>query len=615
MRLGRCFQALLCWIALACAHPAASAQGKPAADVGQRYALVIGNSSYRHATTLLNPVNDSRALCAALKDLRFKTSCHENLPDRRKLREAVRAFTQQLKPEDVALFYFAGHGVEVDGENYLIPTEADMPERSYVEDEALRLGFIFDELRASRVRLSILILDACRNNPFEKVRAATGSGLSAPASLPAGSILIFPTAPGKVASDGAGRNGLFTSHVLQHIRTAGITIEEMFKRVIDGVRTETARSRFEQVPWMNLSFTGEFCFVGCGTRVSTDQYLALVRDKEQIEQVTAELQARLAERQDEVARFRQQVHLMEARLSRQQQDASLSRSERETLLSEREALTVQTAKLSRQQSDIARVYDELALLKREQAEYQARQAQMAMASTRIVQLEQQLAQQEERKIVLQSAELDSVRRERAQLLEQQQRNQQLQAQLQDSRLKLERLQAELAVVDQQQRELDQYRQRVSRLESEGRSKDVALAALRVDLETRQQELTGVHKRLAELQQQLQATAGDARVTQATAERLREERNGLVESSRLLAERERELKLLREQLVQLELQQTRPQAAGMQRDVEVLQARLKEYDQQQQQLNAYKSRLAEAESLLKDAAAAAVKRAAFVAPVL
>jgi uncharacterized caspase-like protein len=590
--------------------------GNPPSEIGLRHALVIGNAAYRNAVPLANPVNDSQALCATLRALRFQTACLQDIPDRRRLRDAIHAFTQRLKPDDVALIYFAGHGIEVDGENFLIPTEADLPSRSYVQDEALRLGFVFDELREARVRLSILILDACRNNPFTKMRSSVGTGLSAPAALPAGSILIFPTAPGQVAYDGTGRNGLFTSHLLKHISTPGITIEEMFKRVIDGVRTESSRYRMEQVPWMNLSFTGEFCFVGCGTRVSTEQYLALMREKQQVETITAELQARLAARQDEIEAFRQQMQAMEARLSQQQEDTTLSRSDREALAAEREELTGKTARLAQQQVEITRLHDELGRLQREQGEYQRREQDMRVSKDRIAQLEQQLSLQEDRKITLQAAQLASLRQERDELLTQQQRNENLQAQLQETRQKLERLQAALAEVDLQKRELDEYRVRIARLESEGRHKDAALMAMRTDLETREKELAGVRKRLSTLQDQLQTTAQDSRVSQSSLAKLREERDGLVESSRLLADRDRELRLVRERLVRLESMRPQQQSdPAAQREVQALRTRLQEYDQQQVQLNAYKKRLAEAEVLLNDAAAAAVKRAAFVAPAL
>lgn len=648
--------------------PAVADGGK---EVGRRYALVIGNAAYRHVTPLANPVNDSVALCAALKSLRFETDCRQNLPDRRSIRDAVRNFTKGLKPEDVALIYFAGHGIEVDGENYLIPTEADLPTRSYVEDEAMRMGFIFDELREARVRLSILILDACRNNPFSKVRSTVGTGLSAPGSMPAGSIVIFPTAPGKVAHDGSGKHGLFTTHLLNHLNAPGITIEEMFKRVIDGVRQESLRYKVEQIPWMNLSFTGEFCFVGCGTRVSTEQYQALVREKEQVDRITAELQGKLTERQAEVDVVKLRMQALESRLSRQQLDASLSRSEQATLAAERQELASKTAQVAQQQVELARMNDELARLQRGQQDFQRRETEMVVANERIALLEQQLKTQEERGFSRPSGEATRLQKEKAELVRQQQSQDVLRAELSETRQKLERMQQALAMVDRQRQELDAYKARMARLESEGQKKDEALRMMRGDLDARERELASVRTRLTTLQDQLLARSQDSKMSESALAKLREERDALVQSSRLLTERDRELRVAREQLQRLEARQTetsqreqnisayqsriaqlerqlteaqanRLPATEMaslsrerdeltarneslrnqarmdhenQRELEELRKRLQNYDQQHAQLSAYKNRLAEAEQRLKDAAAATVKGAAIVPPAL
>lgn len=595
----------------AAAATAPAAKPDAGQEIGRRHALVIGNAAYKNISPLKNPVNDSQAICESLKALRFDTICRRDVPDRRSLREAVREMTKKLRPEDVALFYFAGHGVEIDGENYLVPTTADVPARSYVEDEALRLGFVFDELREAKVRLSIIILDACRDNPFGKVRSANSGGLSAPAAVPAGSIIIFPTAPGRVAYDGAGRNGLFTTHLLRHLSSPGITIEEMFKRVIDGVRFDSSRQGQEQVPWMNLSFTGEFCFVGCGTRVSTEQFLALVNEKQQVERMTSELQSQLAERQNEVSEFRRRMSEMEVRLARQQQDSSLSRPQQQALQAQQQEHASQTIRLREQEAELARLNGELEALKRDQVEVQRREAQVIAANQRIDELERQLTQQDERRVKLGNSEIDRLRQERASLLKQREADEALRQELQEARSRLERMQSALATVDRQQRELEAYRVRIARLESDSQNKDKALAAMRNDLVVREQELGAVRERLTQLQDQLRARTQDSKISETVLGKLRQERDALVESSRLLAERDRELNALRQQLVKLESNQAEP-ARGA---VDDLRARLSRYDQQQAELNSYKSRLADAEKRLKDAAANAVRDAAFVAPAL
>lgn len=585
---------------------AAAASG----DIGRRFALVIGNASYESIPSLRNPVNDSRAICESLRALQFQTDCRHDIADRRTLREAVRELRKKLRPEDVALFYFAGHGIEVDGENFLVPTKATMPDRSYVEDEALRLSYVFEELRESKVRLSIVMLDACRDNPFGKTRSlGTKGGLSAPSTVPAGSIIIFPTAPGQVAYDGSGNNGLFTSHLLKHLNTPGVTVEEMFKRVIDGVRADSSRRGQEQVPWMNLSFTGEFCFVGCGTRVSADQYMALIQEKQQIEKLSTDLQGQLAERRNEVAEFRRRMSEMETRLLRQQSDRTLNADQQRALASERAEHTASVARLRDQEAELARLNTELERVRQVQGELLRKEKDLTVAHQRIGELERQLQLSEDRRITLASSEIEKLRREHQALLAQRQNEGPLRQELTDARARLERLQTTMATVERQQRELEAYRERIARLESDSQSKDQTLAAMRADLATRESELNTVRDRLSALQSQLVARSQDRKISESVMTGLRQERDALVESSRLLAERERELTAVREQLRKLE--STR--SGSTPQEVVDLRERLARYDRQQSELNTYKSRLADAEKRLTDAAAAAVRGAAFVAP--
>lgn len=626
--------ALLAWLGLA--PLTASAQAAP--EAGRRHALVVGNAGYVGMTPLKNPVNDSAAVCDALKELRFQTQCLHDVTSRRSLGDAVREFAKRLEPSDVALFYFAGHGVEVDGQNYLIPTTARIESGPDVEEEALRLGFVFDVLRAAGVRLSIIILDACRNNPYGSVRAIRGAGLAAPARMPGGSVLIFPTAPGGVAHDGSGANGLFTSHLLQHVKAPGITIEEMFKRVVDGVRVESKRySREEQLPWMNLSFSGEFCFAACGTRVSSEQFQLLLREKQQVERLVADLQGQLVERQTEVAGFRLRMTEMELRLGRQSADTGLSRTQREELEWERAEHARKSVRLKEQEVELARLGAELRRFEQERAPQRLALAQV----------------------------------ERDDPQQQQARSAGLRQELAEARGKLDQLQDALDLVKRQQRELDEYRQRVARLEAESLGKDRLIEAMRAGLDSRERELEGVRSRLGLLQQQLDLNWRERDISQQVLAKLREERDQLVESSRQLAVRDRELAAVRQELLRLEglrnaattaerqladagsrtrsiearlaspeaerlppselaalrrerdqlvasneaLRRTLASQQAARTELDDLRERLARYDQQQVELASYRSRLADAEKRLKDAATATVKGAAFVAPAL
>jgi len=216
----------------------------PDFQAGNRHALVVGNAAYKSAPVLENSVNDSREICNSLKKLGFQATCASDIKTKGAFKELVSKFVSGVKKGDVILFYFAGHGVEMDGENYLVPTLAEFRSRSYFEDEALRVNYILEELAATGSRLSVVILDACRDNPFgAKSRSAMGRGLAVPTRAPAGSIIIFPTSPGKVALDsGSGsQNGLFTKYLLTNINTPGLEVENMFKRVIEGVKSESEK--------------------------------------------------------------------------------------------------------------------------------------------------------------------------------------------------------------------------------------------------------------------------------------------------------------------------------------------------------------------------------------
>ena len=524
-------------------------------DTGKRFALVIGNAKYRYVPTLDNPGNDSEDICAALKDLRFVTDCRKNVPTRKNLRDAVAEFTRKLGPEDVALFYFAGHGIEVDGENYLIPTEADIRKKTYVEDETLRVGFVFDELRSAGARLSIIILDACRNNPFNRVRSTVGTGLAIPSSLPSGSIIIFPTAPGKTALDGDGRNGIFTKHFLGNIKTGGITIEDMFKRVIHGVSSDAKQLGGEQIPWMNLSFTGEFCFVGCGTRVNTDEYLAMVRQKELIEATTRSLQSELDARQGEVALFKERMVTLERALEGQRASASLSKDELMRIDREKAELAAKSLQISAQEEELRRVKSELSKLESKKLEFSRSEKEVAAANERIAHLEQQIALQFERKIDLNQNELVAIKHERDELLARNRELQQMQIEVTSAKTELESLRNKLAKYDQHRKELDEYKVRMARLEAESRQKDDSVRQLRTELENRQGELTSFRDRMAILQRQLDEQKTTPRLSEFDLNQLKREREGLAAKTEQLAAREQEIKEAQKKLAALEANRT------------------------------------------------------------
>ncbi len=218
-----------------------------------KVALVVGNAAYPSAP-LRNPVNDAGAIAARLKAIGFDVTLKTNVTQREMTR-AVSQFGQAIKPGSVALFYYAGHGMQVRGRNFLIPVDADIQSEASVRSEAVDLDLVLEQLGPSR--LGMVILDACRNNPFEgRFRSSRGSGL-AQVDAPKGTLLAYATAPGKVASDGDGANGLYTAELLKAMDTPGAKVEDVFKAVRVNVIKATAG---EQVPWESSSLTGDYYF-------------------------------------------------------------------------------------------------------------------------------------------------------------------------------------------------------------------------------------------------------------------------------------------------------------------------------------------------------------------
>jgi uncharacterized caspase-like protein len=223
---------------------------------GGRYALVIGNSAYPDKP-LKNPANDARDVARALERLGFDVQLKTDAK-LREIEEAIGQFGAKLRRGGVGLFYYAGHGVQVQGVNYLVPIGARLSSESDVKYECVDAGRVLGKMEDAGNELNLVILDACRNNPFTRGFRSVDQGL-ARMDAPTGSLVAYATAPNSVASDGGGTNGLYTKYLLQNINTPGITIEEVFKRVRIGVMNETGK---KQVPWESSSISGYFYLAG-----------------------------------------------------------------------------------------------------------------------------------------------------------------------------------------------------------------------------------------------------------------------------------------------------------------------------------------------------------------
>ena len=261
----RRFVTALGWAAAAPLLAAASRGARAAA--GSRVALVIGNAGYK-VGALKNPINDARAIAGSLRNMGFEVTQREDT-SLRDMIESLRQFSVQGQNAEVRVVYYAGHGLQVKGRNYLLPVDTEIRAEDDVPGKSADLNEFLNRLSSIKNGINVVILDACRNNPFSgveivgpdgrrlKFRGATPSGL-ARVEAPLGTMVAFSTAPDGVALDNPQeKNSLFAKHLLAQMQEPGLPVEILFKRVRLAVASETNRV---QVPWESSSLTGDFCF-------------------------------------------------------------------------------------------------------------------------------------------------------------------------------------------------------------------------------------------------------------------------------------------------------------------------------------------------------------------
>jgi len=216
---------------------------------GQRVALVIGNGAYEIAP-LKNPVNDAREMARALRELGFKVTLKENL-NQYDMKKAIEAFGEELRSSDIGLFYYAGHGFQAKGRNYLKPVGSIIKKETEVKYKSVDVGLVLTQMGKARNKINIVILDACRNNPYAYVFRSEDVGLAS-IDAPSDTLIAYATAPGKVALDGDTDNSVYTKELLRYIGKKDLSIEEVFKRVRADVRDKTGGW---QIPWESSSLT------------------------------------------------------------------------------------------------------------------------------------------------------------------------------------------------------------------------------------------------------------------------------------------------------------------------------------------------------------------------
>lgn len=230
-----------------------------------RVALVIGNAAYRSAP-LRNPGNDARAMRDKLSALGFEVVYYENLKTR-EVGSALREFRNLIRPGSIALFFYAGHGLQIRGENYLPAVDATIESEEDVPQQSLSLQSVLNTMEDSKAGVNLVLLDACRNNPFARSFRSVSRGL-ARVQAPSGTLIHYATRPGSVAEDGEGANSAYTEALLAQIGEQGVAIEQALKRVTIRVRSVT---KGRQEPWMEGSLTGDFYFILSGPTQITVQ--------------------------------------------------------------------------------------------------------------------------------------------------------------------------------------------------------------------------------------------------------------------------------------------------------------------------------------------------------
>lgn len=459
----------------------------------RRVALVIGNASYQRIPRLANPRHDAQDVCATLKSLQFEVVCLYDVATRRDIREAVRVFASKLDPRSAAFFFYAGHGVQVNGENYLLPTNVDARSIADIEEDGLSLSYVLRSLEEVRSSPNIVILDACRENPFPKLAGAGVSRGLARTEPPVGTMLVYATAPNGVALDGTGRNGLFTKYFLNHAADSGKKIDEVFQLVAKAVEDEARTQRIEQVPYRSSSYSGAFCLASC-------ENPEIAAELEQIKLQRAEASKRVNALQEENAQLRRQAAERSSKVAElEEKIAALSRDV--------SATGDQNTRASKELSQLRAALD---AARQEQAESELAKRRTTAREAEIAQLKEQMAD-----LQLKALQLDAYRKQ------------------------LETLQNQSNDTSKRMQVLAEENSRLKRL-AEEKSSNVASLESRIVHLSKEVEADGRRSSRGQLEEelkQLRTTLAEARAEQLEAERMK----------KLAANRESEIVQLKEQL--------------------------------------------------------------------
>lgn len=365
----------------------AESKGGRIVEAQSKVALVVGNANYKNALPLNNSGNDANDMCAALRKLGFEVICKIDIATKREFKDAIFEFTGKINPRTVALFYFAGHGVQVDGINYLIPVQAQLRTKSDIEDESIQVNYLMSELEARQAVLNIFFMDACRDNPFANpIRGYVPMmGMASQLYAPRNSIIAMSTGAGQLSLDGDGRNGTFTKNLLQHISVPHQTIEEALKATSGGTRADASRFKRQQEPQITMSFADRFCMAGCDAspKVNDDLLKTKTAELNRLQTVIAETKAKQTELDV------QQTSLMKKRAELDSLKQGLS-----DVQSKQEELDRRHAEVSRREQELAKLSAEIKTSTDRYNELEAMRLNLQKKQEQVEQMRKSLALQE-----------------------------------------------------------------------------------------------------------------------------------------------------------------------------------------------------------------------------
>jgi uncharacterized caspase-like protein len=317
----RIFLALIVFI-IFCSSPLLAA-------TEQRIALVIGNGSYS-SSPLKNPVNDATDMAVMLKKLGFDVILKKNVTHR-PMEEAIRDFGNRLKRQKgVGLFFYAGHGLQANNMNYLIPIGAKIEKETDIQFEAVNAERVLAEMADADNGLNIVILDACRDNPFRGLFRSANRGLAVVSNAPTGTFISYSTAANQVARDGSRRNSPYTAALLKHIGEPGLSINDVFMKVRQNVRKSTG-----QTPWELSSLEGNFYFnQGQAVKIAEKETATASKDEVQ-EEASADLENEQQKIVAEREKLRQEKELFEQRKALAEEQRKLEEERKQLAMAKR----------------------------------------------------------------------------------------------------------------------------------------------------------------------------------------------------------------------------------------------------------------------------------------